>query len=345
MRRSLLIALATVLSFLLPSGAYAMTALSGSSGNTSAALNSNTNSSSYGNANEANFLRVKNSNSPKPGFTSGKIDVNSNALFIQAYVSNSSSSDMAHNTSLEITLPTGFSTSQTASAVLKSDNAGTLNDSVTMVDSQPFGLEFDQGAQVYIAKRSGTTANNYVNIATSNYRINGNVMTIDMGDLVGGYNQQNLLTVRVLVTRGNVLPAFACTGLSKSSIDNNRSTFIASSNGQAAGANVSGYLFTVKDSTGKVVNSSTVQNGVYSFNQTNAGTYTISVMANSDKGNVECTQQQITVGTTLSATTTNNHTKTSTTLPNTGAGDVFGLFSAASAIGGTGHYLFRRSRR
>src|SRR5205823_4629997 len=83
--------------------------------------------------------------------------------------------------------------------------------------------------------------NNYVNVATGNYRINGNVMTVDMGDWAGGTNQQGLVTVRILVNRNSVLPAFACTGLSRTFIDNNHSTFTASSNGAAAGANISSY--------------------------------------------------------------------------------------------------------
>src|SRR6185503_6257713 len=135
--------------------------------------------------------------------------------------------------------------------------------------------------------RSGTSANNYVNTAASDYRIDGNVMMVNLGDWSGGANQQGLVTVRISVLRNTVVtPAFACTGLNRSSIDNNRSTFTASSNGQAAGVNVSGYTFTVKDGTGRVVDTNTVstsgQSATYNFNQSNSGTYTVTAIANSD---------------------------------------------------------------
>jgi hypothetical protein len=223
-----------------------------------------------------------------------------------------------------------------------------------MVDSQPFSLVFDQNAQVYIAKRSGTTTNNYVNNATSNYQINGNAMTVNLGDWAGGDNQQGLVTVRVLVTRPPAvqLPAFACTGLSRSSIDNNRSTFTASSNGQAAGVNVSSYTFTVKDSTGRVVDTNTVntngQSATYNFNQTNSGTYTVTSIVNSDKGATSATStctQSVTVPAVLSSTTTPVTPTVSKALPNTGAGDILGIFTGTSALGAGAHYAVRRFRR
>jgi len=359
MRRLLFVTFATFISFLLSGGAYAMTnELSGSSCSTqscstSAAFNTNTSSSIYGGANEANFLRIKNANSSNPGFTSGTIDINDDAVLMQALVNNASTTDIARNATLTITLPIGFATTQTAMATLRADNVSSISDSATMVDSQPFGLSFDQNAQVYIAKRSGTATNNYVNTATNNFQINGNVMTVNLGDWAGGTNQQGLVTVRVLVTRAPAvqLPAFACTGLSRTSIDNNRSTFTASSNGQAAGVNVSSYTFTVKDNTGRVVDTNTVntngQSATYNFNQSNSGTYTVTSIANSDKGATSATStctQSVTVPTVLSSTTTVTPTA-SKALPNTGAGDILGIFTGTSALGAGAHYAVRRFRR
>lgn len=359
MRRFIFIGAVTIISFLLSGGAYAMTAaLNGDAGTS---LNSNTDSSAYGNANEAYFFRIKNANSPNPGFTNGTIDINDDAVLMQAFIDNSSATETARNTTLTITLPTGFASSQTAIATLKSDNAGTLTDNVSMVDSQSFGLAFDQSAAVYVAKRSGSGANNYVNTATGNYQINGNVMTVNLGDWAGGDNQQGVVTVRVKVLRpAAVQPAtFVCSGLDRSSIDNNRSTFTARSNGQAAGVNISSYNFTVRDGSGRVVDNSTIntdaQSAVYNFNQSNPGTYTITATANSDKGsttvNNACTQS-LTVSAppaTLAASTstTSNAAPAApakTTLPNTGAGDVLGLFTGASVLGTAGHYV-SKSRR
>jgi LPXTG-motif cell wall-anchored protein len=44
-------------------------------------------------------------------------------------------------------------------------------------------------------------------------------------------------------------------------------------------------------------------------------------------------------------TTTTPQVKSVTTLPNTGAGDVLGLFAGASGLGAAGHFVTRRSRR
>jgi hypothetical protein len=347
MRRAFLIALASIASFLLPGGAMATTTPNGSSSN--AIFNSNTSSSSYGNANEAFFFRVKNSNSPNPGFTNGTIDINSDAVLMQAFINNGSSSSAASNTNLNITLPTGFATALTATAVISADNASAVTDSISMRDSQPFSLSFDQAAQVYIGKRSGTAANNYVNTATSDYRINGNVMTVHLGNWAGGYNQQGVVTVRVNVLRNTV--AFVCTGLDRSTIDNNRSTFTTHVNGTAAGATISSYNFVVKDSGGNVIDNHTVstsaQSAVYNFNQSKSGVYSVTATSTSDKGTtaaVSACSQSVTVGAVLS-TTTKTTTPASTAIPNTGAGDVLGVFAGVSSLGAAGHYAVRRFRR
>lgn len=353
MRKFIFTELAIILCLLLTGGAYALN---------STTFNSNTNSSTFGN--ETKFFRVKNAHSPDPGFTNGTINIQDEAVLMQAYVNNSNASVVAQNTILTITLPTGFAVSQSATATLRSDNTGTMSDSVSMTDGQPFGLVFDQNAPVNVAKRSGTGENNYMNTPTGNYSINGNVMTVNLGDWVGGTNQQGVVTVRVLVTRQAPAPAptpapaqtsqpvaFVCT-LSKSPTSN---TFTAESNASAAGATVSSYNFVVKDSNGNIVDNQTLSTSAfsasYSFIQTNPGTYTVSAVINSNKGSTSsssCTQQ-ITVAqpAVLPATTTATPVVTSTPapakVPNTGA-SVLGVFTGTSVLGAFGHYIFRRYR-
>lgn len=118
-------------------------------------------------------------------------------------------------------------------------------------------------------------------------------------------------------------------------------------NGQTAGVTVTSYSFMVKDSNGKAVDNAAVntnaQSAIYNFNQSTPGTYTVSVMANGDKGTSAACTQQITVSapaSTLSASTTK-----ASALPNTGPGDVLGIFSGASLAGAAGHYAYRRLRR
>lgn len=356
MRRSLFAVLAAGLSFILPGSVMAMSNLSGSS-NTNVSLNSTANASNYGNMNEAYFFRAKNANSPNPGFTNGTVQLSDDAVQVQALVNNDSGSGMtARNTVLTITLPTSYAVTQMATATVSADNAGSVTDNVSFRDSQPFSLVFDQNAPVYIAKRANANSD-YVNTATSSYHVSGNTMTVNLGDWAGGPNQQGLVTVRLLVTRQSVQPAaFVCTGLSRSGIDNKRSTFTATANGTAAGANISGYTFTVKDSAGRVVDtfttSTSAQSGAYNFNQSASGVYTVTAVAKSDKGTTAvssaCTQS-VTVPAVLATTTAAAAPKSTApaatkTLPNTGAGDVLGIFSGVSALGGATHYIYRRRR-
>jgi hypothetical protein len=362
MRKTLFVALAACLSLILPGGVLALSGLTGSQcqqscQNTGASFDSNVNSSSFGNANEAFFFRAKNANSPNPGFTNGAVQLDDNAVLVQALVNNDSGSgSLARNTVLTITLPSGSAALQTATATISADNAGSVTDNVTFKDSQPFSLVFDQNASVFIAKRASSTSD-YVNVATNNFRVNGNVMTVFMGDWAGGANQQAQVTVRLLVTRPSVQPvqpaAFVCTGLTRTPIDNNRSTFTASANGTAAAANISGFTFTVKDSSGRLVDTFTAstssQSAAYNFNQAGSGSYTVTAVAGSDKGTTAvssaCTQTVTVPAVLSSATTAAANTPKPTALPNTGAGDVLGIFSGASAVGGAGHFLLRRYRR
>src|ERR1700742_3404977 len=128
MRKTLLVALAALLTIMFPAAAQAMTALTGSSG-TNVTLNSNANSPNYGNANEAYFFRAKNANSPNPGFTNGTVQLNDTAVLVQAFVANDSGSgSLARNTVLTITLPTSYTTSQVVTATISANNAGSLTD-------------------------------------------------------------------------------------------------------------------------------------------------------------------------------------------------------------------------
>ena len=66
-------------------------------------------------------------------------------------------------------------------------------------------------------------------------------------------------------------------------------------------------------------------------------------MVNTDHGSTNasaCTKQV-----TVAAVPTTPTTPTTTVLPNTGAGDVLGIFTGVSAFGGAGHYIVSRRRR
>jgi LPXTG-motif cell wall-anchored protein len=71
------------------------------------------------------------------------------------------------------------------------------------------------------------------------------------------------------------------------------------------------------------------------------GTYTVTVVVNTDKGSVGvvavCTKQV-----TVEAAPVVSSVVTSEKLPDTGAGAVAGIFAGVSALAGAGHYVFRR---
>jgi hypothetical protein len=139
----------------------------------------------------------------------------------------------------------------------------------------------------------------------------------------------------------------ACVELDVTNIDRTHYDFTAK--GSVQNATITGYTFTSKDANGKVVDTfnnstSSTTSGVYHFNQ-EAGTYTVSAQLNTDHGNNSSSNcvKQITVAT---PPTTPPTTPPAKTLPNTGAGDVLGIFGASSAFGAAAHFVnSRRNRR
>lgn len=139
----------------------------------------------------------------------------------------------------------------------------------------------------------------------------------------------------------------ACVELDVKNIDRTHYDFTAK--GSVQNATITGYTFTAKDANGKVVDTynnttSSTTSGVYHFNQ-ETGTYTVSAQLNTDHGNNSndnCVKQ-ITVA---SPPTTPPTTPPAKTLPNTGAGDVLGIFGASSAFGAAAHFVnSRRNKR
>ena len=140
--------------------------------------------------------------------------------------------------------------------------------------------------------------------------------------------------------------SIACTELGVVKIDRTRFDFTVKSS--VSNATVTSYVFTAKNSKGEVVDTNTVNtsasSAVYHFNQSEAGTYTVSAVVHTDKGNAggdNCVKQITVAAETETPTTPTKET----TLPNTGAGGVLGIFGGASALGAAGHYVSRRFRR
>lgn len=142
--------------------------------------------------------------------------------------------------------------------------------------------------------------------------------------------------------------SFACTELSVTNLDRTHYDFTAKATAQ--NATISGFTFTTKDANSKVVDTTNVStsatSAVYHFNQ-ETGTYTVSASVNTDHGSASSSNcvKQVTVAAPPVTPPTTPTTPPATALPNTGAGDVLGLFAGASATGTAAHAIVTRRRR
>ncbi len=197
----------------------------------------------------------------------------------------------------------------------------------------------------------------YVSGSTVVYDVNGNVIkTLADGITTNGVNVGNVngSTTEFVDFKAKVacppivtppVVSFACTELGVTNIDRTHYDFTAK--GSVSNATITGFTFTTKDANSKVVDTNTVTtsttSAVYHFNQ-ETGTYTVSAQLNTDHGNTSGTNcsKQVTVA---AVPTTPTPTTPAKVLPNTGAGDVFGIFTGASSLGAVGHFVVNRRKR
>jgi len=320
---------------------------------------------------ERGFFEAKDaiSTSVMDGFSDNLTVRDGQRLLMRVYIHNDANPDFgaAVSTARNVRVQVRLNNSATGTgaapiAYITADNAipTTVSDTVSLTGSTPFSLAVDQNSPVSITSRINGEGD-FITRPISGTAMSGvDNFSVNLGDWPGGFKNHGSITFVAVVRMNSVQPnvvqpiKFVCSALDMNTIDNNRATFTAVSNPSAAGANVSSYTFTVKDSSGNVVDSSTVyttaSSAVYSFNQSAPGTYTVSSVVNSDKGSTTasgCSRtftvnaQPITYATSTTASASNRY-NTGKALPNTGAGDVLGLFSGASLFGAAGHYLRRR---
>jgi hypothetical protein len=316
---------------------------------------------------ERMFFEAKdaNSSSTLEGFGDNLSVVNGQRILMRVYIHNDANPTLlgtqaakAHNTRVQVQLPVQRASANSALATVTADNAQpvTVSDTVTLNSSVPFNLVIDRNSPVNVTSRVNGEGDFVTRTLSGVSFEDNNNFSVNLGDWDGGFKNHGSVTFVAIVQMNPVQPVgFACTALSSTTVDRNRATFTATSNSQAAGATVTSYTFTVKDSSGNVVDTSTVNtsssSAVYKFNQSTAGTYLVSTTVSSDKGttNAYACSRQFTVAAqpvTLAASTSTTSTtpQTRETLPNTGAGDVLGVFAGMSAFGAAGHYLVVRRR-
>ena len=267
----------------------------------------------------------------------------------------------AHNTKVLVNLPSSAASTSIATAFISADNANpvTISDTLTLGGSAPFTMTLDPNSPINLTSRIGGEGDFVTRTFGSVTSSNANTISLNLGDWDGGFKNHGSVTFVAIVHMGlTVQPTaatttFACTDLNMNTVDRTHTTFTATSNPSVSGAKVTSYNFTVKDSSGNLVDTSTVNTAsstaVYNFDQSTPGTYTVSTVVNSDKGTSSptvCTKQ-VTVSAepvTLAASTSTTSDSGKSALPNTGGGGVVAVFTGASALGGLGHYLINRRR-
>lgn len=277
---------------------------------------------------------------------STKMSVSDNQeLLVAVYFHNNAAANLnlvAKNTKVKVDLPSGTAASQELKAFISADNATpqTVFSTMDLTSANPFNLEFIAG--------SAQLKTNFVTTTLSDSIVKDGVLVGTKGPDgnvpgCGEFSGYATFRVRVKTEKQQPQPKFACEALDVTKVSRTRFDFTAKAS--VTNATVQSYVFTAKDASGNVVDTQTVTTSAlsanYIFNQEKAGTYTISVVVKTDKGDahVGTCVKQVTVE---EAPTTPVVSGKTTELPDTGAGAVAGIFAGASALAGIGHYAFRR---
>lgn len=321
-------------------------------------FNSFTNAPNYGD--ERAFFDGKDAGIAGPGGYQDKLNVqNGQRLVLRTYIHNNANPGLigeaaatAHNTRLQVLLPTSKKTANQASAQITADNAnpGTVSDSVDFAGASPFTLAFDTNAPVQITYRPNGTGDYVTRTLPAASFSNAVTLNAALGDFKGCFEYSVLITMTVVVSMDQTPPpaSFNCSALNLVRIDRTRYTVTA--NATVVNTNVQSYTFTVKNSAGTVIDTKNVATSaltaVYNFNQ-QAGKYTINAVVNTDRGstNPNVCQAQITVEEEGKPPVTPITTaSTPGKLPAAGAGSMIAIFVATTAAGSFAYYTITRRR-
>lgn len=277
---------------------------------------------------------------------STKMSVTDNQeLVVAVYFHNNAAANLnlvAKNTKVKVNLPSGSAASQELKAFISADNATpqSVFSTMDLTNGSPFTLQYIPGSAQL--KTNSITTSLSDNIVTDGVLVgtngpNGNVPGC------GEFSGFASFRVKVKVEQPKPEVKFACEALDVTKVSRTRFDFTAKAS--ATNATVQSYVFTAKDANGNVVDTKTVNTSAlsasYTFNRDVAGTYTVSVVVKTDKGDANGAHcvKQVTVEAAPVVSSAVTPTKE---LPNTGPGAVVGIFAGASALAGVGHYVFRR---
>lgn len=170
-------------------------------------FNSFTNAPNYGD--ERPFLDGKDATITGSGGYQDSIGVrDGQRIVLRTYIHNNANpgaigvaAATAHNTRLQVILPTSKKTSNTAAAQISADNAspGTVSDTVDFTGASPFTLAFDQSAPVQITYRPNGTGDYVTRTVPSSAFTNAQTLNATFGDWKGCFEFGALVTMTITV--------------------------------------------------------------------------------------------------------------------------------------------------
>ncbi len=263
-------------------------------------------------------------------------------IILRAYYHNNAASNLnlvATNTRVKMNLPTAPSTSAQSTAYISADNANPtiVSDTVDFVGDQPFTLEYQKGsAAIWNNVLRGTVLSDSI---VSNEGAPIGYDKID-GKVTGCAEFSGYVTIKVKVhVKPVVKPSYACKALDVVAGSERKITATVSYEA-TNGAVLKTVSYDFGDGSQHLVTDKTTVNYTYAKD----GTYTVKATLTFTVGSTEQTavcSKSVTV-----TTPTTPVVKGKSELPNTGPGDVLGVFAGASALGAAGHYALalRRNR-
>lgn len=245
---------------------------------------------------------------------------------------------VAHNTTLKVNLAQNqYGNNHAVTAVIDSNETTPISDDATITcGGEEVALE-------YVGVSGFNTTDTSGNYKMTGDPINGASIGYPGGVVPGCWEYRARVNIQVKIKKQQPVVAKECKALSVSkAVVKPREAVTVTVNGAASNATILGYLFTVKDKDGTVVDTKEVTTAdttaTYTFNQSKTGVYTVSASVKFEGGNVTSD---------ACVKTIEVKNEVPPVIPNTGAGSLVGLLAATTIAGAIAHrvWTIRRATR
>ncbi len=272
---------------------------------------------------------------------------NNQIIQLRVYVHNNADSalnnngtgpSVMHGTKVKISLPgdTTQSTKFVPDATLSANNAASVNDTVTInCSGQPVELQYVAGS----ASQYSIATNTVTPLSDSIVTSGAPIMTYNVpGDVWGCWNQRVLvvISVKIVVPKNPVVIPPTCNLITLDS--DNKTVTVKNVSYTAGSSTVNNLSLNYGDGSSQTINFSQLP---VSHTYSNYGKYTVTATLNTSTGKV--TSNLCSAIITVSKTPVPPTPPTPVTpLPNTGPGDVIGIFAIVTIIGAIAHRIYTK---